>query len=115
MVSENTGDVSKLKDIFEEVCEITAVDEGRAHAGEDRKGRGRRWRWGEKGRGGERGGRALLILVQKVAALAGAFKSIYYVITKRDQKRRPITEILDNLAYPEILDQPNLARSDIAK
>jgi hypothetical protein len=53
--------------------------------------------------------------MQKLADVALAVKKFYFVITNRDQRRRPITEILDHLANPEILDQPNLTRDDIAR
>lgn len=54
------------------------------------------------------------ILEEKVAELFDTAKKLFAQITRKE-KKRSIIQILDNLAHPEILDQPNLTREDVAK
>eukprot|EP00026_Physarum_polycephalum_P011841 Phypoly_transcript_12086.p1 GENE.Phypoly_transcript_12086~~Phypoly_transcript_12086.p1 ORF type:complete len:368 (+),score=52.31 Phypoly_transcript_12086:154-1104(+) len=56
------------------------------------------------------------VFEEKLAEMSTALRKFYHrTIRKKSQKKRPITEILDNLAHPEILDQAKVTRSDIAR
>jgi len=54
------------------------------------------------------------IIDEKIAELVSGFKKMYFSVTNKNLKPRPIKEILDTLQNPLILERPNLTRDDVA-